>query len=277
MPNFRERFASPRIRGLLRFMQRFLDGGGERTNQHFESALSCLIAYRERHLSMGVDIDDVVSASEVAKFSSAEKDGEGLAPGGVRQMVCRDLFESKDAPFGAFVRSRVSSRHFDPDKGVEPGLIDEAVRLAICSPSVCNRQGWRVHCLTETAEIKAALSHQNGNRGFGERIRCLLIVTADLTVFDGVIERYQYWIDGGMFSMTLLLSLHHAGLGTVPLNWSALPSTDRGLRKDIDFPESESVIMMIGVGHPVGECLVPISSRRGLDEVLIRHGGVAGD
>src|SRR3546814_20513526 len=87
----------------------------------------------------------------------------------------------------------------------------EAVELALHSPSVCNRQASYVYCLQSREIIDRALSLQNGNRGFGHEIPCLLILCTDLSAFDTAGERYQHWIDGGMFSMSLVWALHALG------------------------------------------------------------------
>src|SRR3546814_11150576 len=86
-------------------------------------------------------------------------------------------------------------------RSVPSAVIEEAVELALHSPSVCDRQASYVYCLQSREIIDRALSLQNGNRGFGHEIPCLLILCTDLSAFDTAGERYQHWIDGGMFSM----------------------------------------------------------------------------
>lgn len=150
-------------------------------------------------------------------------------------------------------------------------MIAEAVAIAIHSPSVCNRQAWKVHAYFDRAKIDHLLSYQNGNRGFGHRIPCLLIITMDLQCFDGVIERYQPWIDGGMFGMSLLFALHHLRFGAVPLNWSVLPREDKQLRETGEIPKAESIIMLIGTGRPETSAAIPASQRRSINEIFHVH------
>src|SRR3546814_1994141 len=75
-------------------------------------------------------------------------------------------------------------------------------------------------CSSDLEIIDRALSLQNGNRGFGHEIPCLLILCTDLSAFDTAGERYQHWIDGGMFSMSLVWALHALGYSSCCLNWS---------------------------------------------------------
>src|SRR3546814_8739546 len=84
-----------------------------------------------------------------------------------------------------------------------------------------------VYCLQSREIIDRALSLQNGNRGFGHEIPCLLILCTDLSAFDTAGERYQHWIDGGMFSMSLVWALHALGYSSCCLNWSKTPSDGR--------------------------------------------------
>ena len=50
----------------------------------------------------------------------------------------------------------------------------------------------------------------------------LLIIAMDLKAFVPAHERYQHWIDGGMFSMSIIYALHSLGLSSCCLNWSKL-------------------------------------------------------
>src|SRR3546814_11683998 len=65
-----------------------------------------------------------------------------------------------------FFRTRASVRDYS-SAPVPSAVIEEAVELALHSPSVCNRQASYVYCLQSREIIDRALSLQNGNRGFG--------------------------------------------------------------------------------------------------------------
>ena len=82
------------------------------------------------------------------------------------------------------------------------------------SPSACNRQAWHVYH-SDSDEVKlAVLKEQSGNKGFGDKIPNLLIVASDLKAFMPAEERYQHWIDGGMFSMSLVYAFHSLGVAS---------------------------------------------------------------
>jgi len=272
MPNFRSRFGAPRIGHLLQWMNRYTEAGGCGNNRHYVSALRCLQAYREMHLKLGVEIDDIITQDQFEQLCAKTTLSDSEAIGGVDELSLKDFFSSSEAEYFKFAASRRSCRTFDQARPVALELIEKAVRSAIQTPSVCNRQAWKVHAYQDRETINRLLSYQNGNAGFGHQIPCLLIITMDLKCFDGVIERYQPWIDGGMFAMSLLYALHRLEFGAVSLNWSVLPHADRGLRAAGMLPASESIIMLMGVGFPEKRMILPVSQRRLVNEVLINHG-----
>ncbi len=164
-------------------------------------------------------------------------------------------------------QTRRSVRQYS-DREVELEYIENAIAIAQYSPSVCNRQSARVHVFRNPADIESVLSFQAGNRGFGDTAKAVLIVTSELEAFSGARERYQGWIDGGMFSMSLLIGLHAQGLGACPLNWSASPLADAGLRKAHGIASNELIIMMIAVGHLRKEYLVAASPRISMEQIV---------
>ena len=181
--------------------------------------------------------------------------------GGVVEKSIASLQSGKLHDPESFFLSRFSVRDFDRKK-VSNEDIEKAIVLALNTPSVCNRQASFVYYLNTRAEIDKALSLQNGNRGFGHEVPCLLILCADLSAFDTAGERYQPWIDGGMFSMSIIWALHSLGLTSCCLNWSKGPIDDLKLRKLIDIKNEHTVLMMLAVGFPNKKLKVCYSARK---------------
>jgi nitroreductase len=168
-----------------------------------------------------------------------------------------------------FFYSRYSLREFK-DEPVKEEEIERAVKLAMKTPSVCNRQAWGVYYTSEQQIKDLVLEHQEGNKPFGRKIPTLIIVTADLKAFFSPEERYQYWIDGGMFSMSLIYAFHSLGIATCPLNWSSSPKKDLELRKKINIRDNHTIIMLIAVGYPNEINRVCASARRPLKEIFYK-------
>lgn len=158
-------------------------------------------------------IDDLIAVS------GRTMDGK-LLLAGCKEVRKEAILEKLDFDFKGFFKSRYSVRDFD-DRPVQLADVVAAVDLAKFSPSVCNRQPWKTFLVSpeNTALKEELLRHQNGNAGFGDKISVLIVVTGKLSHFFSY-ERNQVYIDGGMFAMSILLSLHSKGLGTCCLNLS---------------------------------------------------------
>ena len=138
----------------------------------------------------------------------------------------------------------------------------------LSSPSVCNRQSARLYLVEDNLKKQNILKLQSGNRGFGDKADKILIVGVDLNCFLSAGERYQGWIDGGLFSMSLIYALHSFGLGTCCLNWSKESNIDKQLKKEAELPKNILVIMLIAVGHIPNDLKVAQSNRRNIDDVF---------
>ena len=169
----------------------------------------------------------------------------------------------------AFFGSRHSVRNFEPNApSVE--LLDRAVRIAMRSPSVCNRQASRVDFFYgHRAQELLALQH--GNRGFGDTVPCVAVVSVDARLFRGTGERNQRWIDGGIFAMSLVWGLHAVGLSSCMLNWSRTEGASRRLRAAAALEDHFDVITFVAVGHAAAGTRVTRSARRPLSQVSFHH------
>jgi nitroreductase len=168
--------------------------------------------------------------------------------------------------------TRHSVRDFDEHRPVEPATLEEAVRLATYTPSVCNRQAGRVHAFSGADDAARILAHQTGNAGFRSQVRSVLVVTVERGLFAGTDERNQRWIDGGLFAMTLVWALHGLGVSSCMLNWSMSNAQSDALRTEAGIPDSEDVICLIAIGYPPQRGFrVARSPRRPVGQVLTTH------
>jgi nitroreductase len=208
---------------------------------------------------------DVAAARHVNGF--LEKVRLDSAEGGVVEVTADDLLAGRLDDPERFFLSRHSVRDFRPDP-VPRELLKRALTLAMKAPSVCNRQAWHVYHMDHRDSIDRALALQDGNRGFGHEVQCLLIITADLRAFHTHGERFQHWIDGGMFAMSLSLALHSLGLASCCLNWSRGAADDRRLRRAVALDGAHTVITMMAVGYASDHLKVCYSARRPVQSIL---------
>nr|WP_282569321.1 nitroreductase family protein [Aliiroseovarius sp. S1339] len=187
--------------------------------------------------------------------------------GGTIQKTRAEIQEAVAKGGEDFYFSRHSIRNFSGDD-VPMEDMRKAIRMARKTPSVCNRQGPRVYCFQNAID---ALQWQPGNKGFGHLASRGLVVTSDLRAFTGTGERNQCWVDGGMFAMSILYALHSLGYGACPLAWAPEAAVDKKMRRALDIPDHQGVIMMIAVGVLPEKLNVAVADRYDLEDVLIER------
>ncbi len=261
MAEMRPRFGIGTVQSLLGLLEAYREAGGDISDPHYAASIGTLRQYVDRHRELGIDVSDIVPDAAMGGGGAPEK-------GGVFRATPERSFANADAPFEAFAESRHSTRNFDQERAVPRELLERAVRIALRSPSACNRQPWKVYAFTERPAIRRLMAHHEGSRGFGPDLPCLLVVGARMDTFSGIGERNQTYVDGGLFAMTLMFALHHLRLGCVPLNWSVDPARDRRMKAEAGISDDENIIMLVGCGYPAKQSMVPRSERRAPGEVL---------
>lgn len=225
------------------------------------TAIDVLRAYRDFNSQHQVSqpwLDEWLS-----RFSQAGSAlGEGL--GGTIAIDRAEILAGISAGGPDFFRTRYSIRQFSSEP-VPLEDIKSAIEIAQKTPSACNRQGQHAYVFKNAMD---ALKWQPGNRGFGHLASRAIIITCDLQAFSGSGERYQCWIDGGMFAMSVIYALHSMGYGSCALAWSAQSTQDKHMRSALGIPDSHAVIMMIAVGNIPSKLHVAKSTRFPIDEIL---------
>lgn len=163
-------------------------------------------------------------------------------------------------------QTRKSIRNFSDGVPRESEIVD-SISWALNSPSVCNRQSWRVWYVTDHTILEKILALQNGNAGFNN-LNALLVFGIDRRKFTLGTERNQPWIDGGIFAMSTVWALHAHGIGTCFLNWSTSPRHSRLLRRHLQVEEYIEFITLCAVGHFDKDTLVAISPRKKVIDYL---------
>lgn len=257
MPAPRKNFGAAKIRLLVKVAEEYMAKYGE--TDLLRTISSTLAAYLDANEGLHAANPDLHSLVQ-GFVSSVSLNGQG----GTKLVAPTVLPEFHD-----FARSRSSVRNFN-DIEVNDDDVSSAIETAKYAPSVCNRQGWRVHLYADRTQVEKLLSLQDGNGGFGQTINKLLIVTADSRCFTNL-ESNQVFVDGGLFSMNLLLSLHSMGIGTCCLNLCVPYTRERQIKRVGGIDEPERLIMMIGIGHYDSQTRVATSCRKGGQQVLQVH------
>lgn len=262
MPAVRPHFGQDALKELCARMTDYRDRGLDLADPVYEKGRYAIRAYLELHERLNAPLP--AHLQFIVPFAT---EIEVPARGGAIEKTADEVQAAARGDFMQMALSRHSVRTFS-DAPVDRGQLQQAIELAQRSPSVCNRQSCRVYVVEEDELRQRVLEIQGGNRGFGQEVRRVLVVTSTLPVFRDSKERNQGFVDGGLFAMTLMYALHYLGLGCCPLNWSAGRQKDRRLRALLGIPESELVIVLLGVGHLKDGFKVASSPRRDVAEVV---------
>ena len=233
--------------------------------QQFKHAISTLLEYEQIHLAAGYVLDNELQLN----IANLTKEIEN-------QTICKQIettkekyFEDINLSFKKLSESRYSLRNFSGKIRNEDIL--KAIEIAQNSPSACNRQPTRVH-IVESEELKnKVLEIQGGNRGFGSLADKVLIVSVELVGYRDVSERNNLFVDGGLYAMSLLYALHSYKIGACALNWCCTIEQDMLLRKTVEIPKTQTVIMMIACGGVPEKFKLAYSKKSSADTVVFEH------
>jgi len=192
------------------------------------------------------------------------------------------------------MRLRRTVRSFSPDP-VPYELVENAVATAATAPSGAHRQPWTFVVVGDSqlkGRIRAAAEEEE-RRSYEERmpedwLEALRPLGTDwrkphiedapylIVVFeqaygiraDGSLVKHYYVKESVGIAVGLLLaSLHRAGLATL----THTPSPMGFLREILGRPDNERPSVLIPVGYPAEDCLVPDLERKPLDAVLVKR------
>lgn len=184
---------------------------------------------------------------------------------GIKNVTREDIWLRSKINFKDFVGSRHSIRYFSTTENPDMDMITEALEMAQRTPSACNRQAWRVYVYGKEKTLEL-LTWQGGARGFENDIPMSILITADLNGFL-YYEPHQAYVDGGMYAMSLIYSLHSVGLGTIPLSTGLGNSKIKTIYEKFNIPSNEIPIVIVGLGCLKDEFRVAISHRKSIDKM----------
>lgn len=234
----------------------------DNANIQFNHAVAVLIEYRNYHLERNFQL-----LPELLETINKLETITCVAPSQQIMITRDDYFADLQKSFELFSKSRRSVRNYD---GVS--VPDELLLLAVdqsrITPTSCNRQPVKANVLKNKELIEKVFQIQSGNRGFGHLADKLIIVTGDLSVCHGASEKHLVYVDGGMFAMNLMYTLHQNKIVACPLNCNLTAVQDQSLRKLLNIPESEVFIVMMSCGFAPAEFKIALSERNPVNDYI---------
>jgi iodotyrosine deiodinase len=203
-----------------------------------------------------------------------------------------DVMQSRAEIFHDEVMRRRTVRDFS-NEPVPRSIIEKCIAAAGCAPSGANQQPWRFVAIADSAikkiirdaaeaEEREFYEHRvtdawrealaplgtDAEKPFLETAPWLIAVFYEAYGFaaDGTKEKRYYPIDSvGIATGFLIAALHHAGLASL----THTPSPMAFLNTILGRPENERPFVLMVVGYPTADAMVPAISRKSLDEIAV--------
>ena len=229
------------ISAVLNYIKHFKDD-----IEPLSFAMSIIDAYFEFQNQNGFEDEKLKKRYEYLKSQTANLEIPKRLRGGAITVYKQEILSRANISFKDFVMSRHSIRTFTGEP-VDVDLLKKAFEIAEYTPSACNRQPWRNYVFTKKEHVEHILTLQTGARQFLHDVGAVIVVTSSATYFYGS-EIQQPYLNGGMYSMNLLLSLHSLGLGAIPLNMGLSEDKLKAIKRYGGIADMDIPVLMIAVG-----------------------------
>ncbi|WP_420447851.1 nitroreductase family protein [Candidatus Palauibacter sp.] len=191
------------------------------------------------------------------------------------------------------LRCRRTVREYS-EEPVPQKVIDACIEAAGTAPNGANRQPWHF-VVVRDAEVKRriraeaekeerdfyehrapdawleALAHlgTDEHKPFLEMAPVLIAIFAESYEMRGEEKLKNYYVTEsvGIATGILITALHHAGLATL----THTPSPMGFLNKVLDRPSNERPFLLLVVGYPADDALVPDITKKPLDRIISRR------
>ena len=260
--NPRKGFGKKVVKSLCKLLRRYISRFG--TDDTSRTATEALQHYGD--FNSGEELADRITKEFGYPQSKTEKNDNHL--GGTKQCNRGNILSASQIDLNLFLKSRHSVRQFDVGI-VNKTDIEDAIKMAQQTPSVCNRQPWRV-LIVQDPDLKLKLmNRQTGTRGFGNQVDTFIVVFFDRQAFFGPEERNEGYVDAGMFGMTLTYALHSKGYATCCLNCCTNFPAPISLCHEMGVSLVNQPVMIIAVGNYPENFSAARSTRRPLSDVIL--------
>lgn len=262
MPNFEPGHGKERVEVVVGDLFKYRELGFDLQHPQYIAAMQAVQEYDHVHKELGHKLPEGLQA-DIDRLL----DGMNIPEHHQPHVTRNEFFAHLNGGFEAFARSRHSVRAYS-DENIEDETIRAVVDLARTTPTACNRQPNKTYVVGDKGMIKRIAALQGGGRGFTEDANKLFIITSAADPFDYG-DCFETYKAGGMYVMNLLYAMHTYRIGGCPLMWGGKKGPDEQLRKMLDVPDNEEIIMIISAGYPQEEFTYVTSVRNPLEESLV--------
>lgn len=171
--------------------------------------------------------------------------------------------------FKNLCEGRRSVRWFE-NKLVPKDVIDAAIDVATTAPSACNRQPFKFYVFDTPEMAREMGSIPMGTAGFSNNFQAIIVVVGDLSAYPFEKDRHLIYIDTGLAVMQLQLALETQGLGSCTINWPDIERHERLMAEKLDLHGYERPVLLLAIGYPKKESLVPYSAKKNSRDMIER-------
>lgn len=202
-----------------------------------------------------------------------------------------DEMRRRAADFAAEMGRRRTVRHFS-DRPVPTEVIEDCLRAAATAPNGANRQPWHFVVITDPAvksriregaekEEREFYEHRapqdwldalaplgtDEHKPFLEAAPCLIAIFAESYALGPEGEKLKnYYVSEsvGIATGLLIAAIHHAGLASL----THTPSPMGFLNEILGRPSNERPFLLLVVGYPAEDALVPELAKKDLPRIV---------
>lgn len=228
---------------LTEMIHIYLKRGYDKNNLAYINTLSTLKVFYDKHKdTQYIDKVNTILGDTVPVIEACNS-----LLGGNTYVTRRSKKNNSQKSFKDLAEGRYAIRSYS-NKLVSKKDIEDAVQIAIKTPTVCNRQAIHVYAMYKKDVISEILKIQGGITHY-DTPPVLLLITAKNSGYVSPNERNQGFVDGGLFAMSLLYALEYKGLASCPLHAMLDEKNDHAIRSMLSIPDGEKLITFMSVGH----------------------------
>ena len=161
---------------------------------------------------------------------------------------------------------RTSTRWFD-QRDVPHDKVDEALEVAMQSPSACNRQSYEFQLFDDREKIDEISSLAIGASGYRDNIPCLAVIVGKQRAYFNDRDKHVIYIDASLSAMAFQFALETQGLASCCINWPAIPRNEKRMEELLNLDCDETVVMLMAIGYPDPDGMVPYSEKKDVETV----------
>jgi nitroreductase len=147
-------------------------------------------------------------------------------------------------------------------------LVEKAMAIALQSPTACNRQPFVFRFFDDPSMVKEIADVPMGTAGYGHQLPMIAVIVGQQRNFFDERDRHLIYIDGGLAAMSFCLALETLGLASCLINWPDIEQREQRMAKLLGLEPDERPVMLIGLGYPDPNGMVPYSKKKWGDSVF---------